>query len=55
MGMNLRERLIDPKSPDRRPRKAAYALPNLSTAANPLVGFLPTVNAVVRLLDTKAS
>ncbi len=37
--MSLRERLIDPRSPDRRPRRAAYALPTLFTAANIFLGF----------------
>jgi CDP-diacylglycerol---serine O-phosphatidyltransferase len=36
---NLRERLIDPQSPDRRPRRAAYALPTLFTAGNVFLGF----------------
>ena len=35
----LREKLIDPHSPDRRPRKAAYALPTLFTAGNVFLGF----------------
>ncbi|MEQ1947191.1 MAG: CDP-diacylglycerol--serine O-phosphatidyltransferase [Bryobacteraceae bacterium] len=34
-----RERLIDPRSPDRRPRRAAYALPTLFTSANLFLGF----------------
>jgi CDP-diacylglycerol---serine O-phosphatidyltransferase len=34
-----RERLIDPRSPDRRPRRAAYALPTLFTAGNIFLGF----------------
>lgn len=38
-GMKLRDRLIDPHSPDRRPRRAAYALPTLFTAANVFLGF----------------
>jgi CDP-diacylglycerol---serine O-phosphatidyltransferase len=38
--MGLREKLIDPKSPDRRPRRAAYALPTLFTAGNIFLGFL---------------
>ena len=38
--MGLRERLIDPNSPDRRPRRAAYALPTLFTAGNIFLGFL---------------
>src|SRR5579872_6520314 len=37
--MTLRERLVDPRSPDRRPRRAAYALPTLFTAANIFLGF----------------
>lgn len=38
--LSLRERLIDPNSPDRRPRRAAYALPTLFTAGNLYLGFL---------------
>jgi CDP-diacylglycerol--serine O-phosphatidyltransferase len=38
--MGLRERLIDPRSPDRRPRRAAYVLPTLFTAGNIFLGFL---------------
>jgi CDP-diacylglycerol--serine O-phosphatidyltransferase len=34
------DRLIDPKSPDRRPRRAAYALPTLFTAGNLFLGFV---------------
>jgi CDP-diacylglycerol--serine O-phosphatidyltransferase len=37
--MSLRDRLIDPHSPDHRPRRAAYALPTLFTAANVFLGF----------------
>jgi CDP-diacylglycerol--serine O-phosphatidyltransferase len=33
------DRLIDPRSPDRRPRRAAYALPTLFTAGNVYLGF----------------
>jgi CDP-diacylglycerol---serine O-phosphatidyltransferase len=36
---SLRERLIDPNSPDRSPRRAAYALPTLFTAGNVFLGF----------------
>src|SRR5260370_13972254 len=39
MPMNLRERLVDPKSPERRARRAAYALPTLFTAGNVFFGF----------------
>jgi CDP-diacylglycerol--serine O-phosphatidyltransferase len=38
--MGLRERLVDPRSPDRRPRKAAYALPTLFTAGNIFLGYV---------------
>jgi len=38
--MPLKDRLIDPRSPDRRPRRAAYALPTLFTAGNVFLGFL---------------
>ena len=38
--MSLRDRLVDPRSPDRRPRKAAYALPTLFTAGNIFLGYL---------------
>src|SRR5579859_5091451 len=38
--MSLKERLVDPKSPDRRPRRAAYALPTLFTAGNIFLGYI---------------
>jgi len=38
--LRLIERLVDPRSPDKRPRKAAYALPALFTAGNLFLGFL---------------
>ena len=38
--MGIKERLIDPKSPDRRPRRAAYVLPTLFTAGNIFLGFV---------------
>ncbi len=44
--LNLRERLIDPNSPDRRPRRAAYALPTLFTAANLFMGYLAILKSV---------
>src|ERR1051326_6426084 len=37
--MTLKDRLVDPHSPDRRPRRAAYALPTLFTAGNVFLGF----------------
>ena len=41
--MKLQDRLIDPNSPDRRPRRAAYALPTLFTAGNVFLGFYALV------------
>ena len=38
--MTLRDRLVDPNSPERRPRKAAYALPTLFTAGNIFLGYI---------------
>ena len=38
--MGLRDKLVDPRSPDRRPRRAAYALPTLFTAANVFLGYI---------------
>src|SRR5271169_643332 len=38
--MALRDRLVDPNSAERRPRRAAYALPTLFTAGNIFLGYL---------------
>src|SRR3954451_18659247 len=38
--MSLRDRWVDPRSPERRPRKAAYALPTLFTAGNIFLGYI---------------
>ncbi len=38
--MGLRDRLIDPRSLERRPRRVAYALPTLFTAGNIFLGYL---------------
>jgi CDP-diacylglycerol--serine O-phosphatidyltransferase len=38
--MGLRDKLLDPRSPDRRPRRAAYALPTLFTAGNIFLGYI---------------
>jgi CDP-diacylglycerol--serine O-phosphatidyltransferase len=42
---NFSDRLVDPRSPDRRPRRAAYALPTIFTAGNIFLGFLATMRA----------
>ncbi len=41
----IADKLIDPKSPERRPRRAAYALPTLFTAGNIYMGFLSIMKA----------
>jgi CDP-diacylglycerol--serine O-phosphatidyltransferase len=41
----LKDRLVDPNSPERRPRRAAYALPTLFTAGNIFLGFLAILRA----------
>lgn len=43
---SFRDRLVDPNSPDRRPRRAAYALPTLFTAGNLFLGFWAILKAV---------
>jgi CDP-diacylglycerol--serine O-phosphatidyltransferase len=43
--MGLRDRLVDPNSPEHRPRRAAYALPTLFTAGNIFLGFLAILRA----------
>jgi CDP-diacylglycerol--serine O-phosphatidyltransferase len=43
--LRLQERLIDPRSPDRSPRRAAYALPTLFTAGNVFLGFYSIMEA----------
>jgi CDP-diacylglycerol--serine O-phosphatidyltransferase len=48
---NIAERLIDPNSPDRRPRRAAYALPTLFTAGNLLLGFLAIMESFRGAMD----
>ena len=54
MGLNLQERLIDRNSPDRRPRRAAYALPTLFTAGNIFLGFLAVMKAFQGALAARA-
>lgn len=44
--VSFRDRLVDPNSPERRPRKAAYALPTLFTAANLFLGFWAILKAI---------
>ena len=44
--MTLRDRLADPNRADRRPRRAAYALPTLFTAGNLFLGFYAIVEVI---------
>jgi CDP-diacylglycerol--serine O-phosphatidyltransferase len=53
-----RDHLIDPRSPDRRPRRAAYALPTLFTAGNIFLGFyalLETFQGVMEMMGPASS
>jgi CDP-diacylglycerol--serine O-phosphatidyltransferase len=50
--MSLRDRLIDPKSADRRPRRAAYALPTLFTSGNVFLGFYALIETFQGAMDT---
>ena len=43
--LNLGQRMIDPKSPDRRPRRAAYALPTFFTAGNIFLGYVSVIQS----------
>jgi CDP-diacylglycerol--serine O-phosphatidyltransferase len=44
--LSLKERFYDPRSPTRRPRRAAYALPTLFTAGNIFLGFIAIVRSI---------
>ena len=50
--MNLRERLIDPHSPERKPRRAAYALPTFFTAGNIFLGFYSIMESFRGAMET---
>jgi CDP-diacylglycerol--serine O-phosphatidyltransferase len=52
--VHLRDKLIDPASPDRRPRRAAYALPALFTAGNLFLGFLAVLKSIEGALWAQA-
>src|SRR5215467_4553991 len=45
-GLNILERLIDLRSRDQRPHRAAYALPTLFTAGNIFLGFVSVVESI---------
>ncbi len=50
-----KDRLIDPRSPDRRPRRAAYALPTLFTAGNVFLGFYAIIETFQAAMQVPAS
>jgi CDP-diacylglycerol--serine O-phosphatidyltransferase len=54
MQLRFSERLIDPRSPDRRPRRAAYALPTFFTAANIFFGFLAITKTIEGTMRAQA-
>jgi CDP-diacylglycerol--serine O-phosphatidyltransferase len=49
-----RDHLIDPTSPDRRPRRAAYALPTMFTAGNIFLGFYALLETFRGAMQTAA-
>ncbi|MEO7143088.1 MAG: CDP-diacylglycerol--serine O-phosphatidyltransferase [Bryobacteraceae bacterium] len=52
--LSFSERLIDPSSPDRRPRRAAYALPTMFTAGNVFLGFVSLLQSYQGAIDASA-
>jgi CDP-diacylglycerol---serine O-phosphatidyltransferase len=44
--LTLKERFMDPRSPSKRPRRAAYALPTLFTAGNIFLGFIAILRSI---------
>jgi CDP-diacylglycerol--serine O-phosphatidyltransferase len=53
--LNLSERMIDPKSPDRRPRRAAYAVPTFFTAGNLFLGYISIMQSIEGAMIASAS
>jgi CDP-diacylglycerol--serine O-phosphatidyltransferase len=51
---SLRERFIDPKSPARKPRRAAYALPTLFTAGNIFLGYISILRSFEAAIQASA-
>jgi CDP-diacylglycerol--serine O-phosphatidyltransferase len=52
--MSLKDRLADPRFPDRRPRRAAYALPTLFTAGNIFLGYIAILRSFRGALEFSA-
>jgi CDP-diacylglycerol--serine O-phosphatidyltransferase len=49
--IDLKNRFMSPRPPDRRPRRAAYALPTLFTAGNIFLGFVAILQAFRGAMD----
>src|SRR5260370_41020614 len=43
--LNASDATMDPKPPERRPRRAAYALPTFFTAGNIFLGYIPVIQS----------
>src|SRR5215469_4808333 len=52
--MALKDRFVDPRSPDRRPRRAAYALPTLFTAGNIFLGYISILRSFRGAMEAAA-
>ncbi|HLK46488.1 MAG TPA: CDP-diacylglycerol--serine O-phosphatidyltransferase [Bryobacteraceae bacterium] len=53
--MALKDRFVDPRSPDRRPRRAAYALPTLFTAGNIFLGYISILRSFRGAMEAAAA
>src|SRR5579871_508196 len=53
--MALKDRFVDPRSPDRRPRRAAYALPTLFTAGNIFLGYISILRSFRGAMEASAA
>jgi CDP-diacylglycerol--serine O-phosphatidyltransferase len=53
--MGLKDKLVDPRSPDRRPRRAAYALPTLFTAGNVFLGYIAILRSFQGVIAAAAA
>jgi CDP-diacylglycerol--serine O-phosphatidyltransferase len=52
--MALKDRFVDPRSPERRPRRAAYALPTLFTAGNIFLGYISILRSFRGAMEAAA-
>ena len=52
--MAIKDRFVDPRSPERRPRRAAYALPTLFTAGNIFLGYISILRSFRGVMQAAA-